>query len=72
MRRFLYSKWFFLTLAIVCGIDLFTDVADEIWGWSILNKVSIVADIGAVSLSLWIFRDLHSRRPKGDDTRRRG
>lgn len=70
MRKFLYSKWFFLILALVCIVDLGADVADEIWGWSILNKVAIAMDLVAACLSLWIFADLHTRRPKRDhDTR---
>jgi hypothetical protein len=32
MRRFLYSKWFFLLLAAVCAFDLAADVGEEIWG----------------------------------------
>jgi hypothetical protein len=69
VRRFLYSKWFFLVLALVILIDLGTDVADELWGWTILNKVSIALDLAAAGLALWIFGDLHSRRPKRDHTR---
>jgi hypothetical protein len=67
MRKLLYSKWYFLALAVVCLIDLMADVADEIWGWSFLNRLAIAMDVGAVVLSVWIFADLHSRRPDSHD-----
>ena len=71
MRAFLYSKWFFLFLAVVCVIDLVTDLSEEIWGSGALNKLAIAMDITAAALALWIFIDLHVRRPKnGGDTRR--
>lgn len=71
MRAFLYSKWFFLFLAVVCLINLVADVGEEVWDWSDLNKLSIAMDITAAALALWIFVDLHVRRPKnGGDTRR--
>jgi hypothetical protein len=73
MRRFLYSKWFFLLLAIVCATDLAADLSEEIWGYTPLNSIAIGLDLVAVILSAWIFTDLHIRRPKhGDDTRSRG
>jgi hypothetical protein len=73
MRRFLYSKWFFLLLATVCGVDLAADLSEEIWGHSPLNGLAIGLDFVAVILSAWIFTDLHIRRPKhGDDTRSGG
>ena len=55
MRRFLYSKWFFLILAVVCAVDLFADVAEEIWGRGLLNIIAIGLDCFAVLLSGWIF-----------------
>jgi hypothetical protein len=72
MRRFLYSKWFFLLLAVVCAFDLAADLGEEIWGHNILNNLSIGFDLVALALSAWIFTDLHMRRPKhGDDPRSR-
>ena len=69
MRRLLYSKWFFLMLAIVCTVDLIADVGEEIWGRGFLNWAAILMDLIALSLATWIFGDLHVRRPKnGDDT----
>ena len=69
MRRFLYSKWFFLLLVIVCAIDLAADLGENVWGHNILNNVAIVADSIALVLAAWIFVDLHTRRPRrGDDT----
>jgi hypothetical protein len=69
MRRFLYSKWFFSLLVIVCSMDLAADVGENIWGHNFLNNVAIVADSIALTLAAWIFIDLHTRRPKrGDDT----
>jgi hypothetical protein len=71
MRSFLYSRWFFLFLAIVCIVDLASDVGESVWGWSDLNYVSITADVISVALTLWIFIDLQIRRPKhGGDSRR--
>jgi hypothetical protein len=73
MRRFLYSKWFFLILAIVCAVDSVADLGEHFWGWGFLNLLAIAMDLIALSLSTWIFVDLHSRRPKrGNDTSGRG
>jgi hypothetical protein len=72
MRKLLYSKWFFLILAAVCSIDLLADLGERIWGRSVLSAVAIVGDSVALSLSAWIFTDLHMRRPRdGDNTSRR-
>ena len=72
MRRFLYSKWFFLLLATVCAIDLLADAGEEVWGHNFLNSVAIAMDSVALALAVWIFTDLHTRRPKdGDNTRGR-
>jgi hypothetical protein len=72
MRKFLYSRWFFFFLAVVCVIDLGTDVGEVVWGWNALNFVSIAMDVIAAGMALWIFIDLQSRRPKhGGDSRRR-
>lgn len=70
-KSFLYSKWFYLTLGIVCIIDLCADLGEHIWGWTDLNFIAIAMDLTAVGLVLWIFIDLHTRRPtNGGDTRR--
>jgi hypothetical protein len=37
MRTFLYSKWFFLLLAVVCVVDLAADLAERFQGWTDLN-----------------------------------
>ncbi len=71
MRKFLYSKWFYLALAIVCAIDLLADVGDELWAWSFLNKVAIAMDCCALCLTVWIFADLHSRKPRDVENPRR-
>ena len=71
MRRFLYSRWFFLFLMAVCMIDLIVDVGESVWGWNELNFVAIAMDAVAVGMTLWIFTDLQRRRPKhGGDSRR--
>jgi hypothetical protein len=71
MRRLLYSKWFFLILAVVCVVDLLAD-AGEIWGRGFLKRLAIGMDFAALPLSGWIFIDLHARRPKnGNHTRGR-
>jgi hypothetical protein len=64
LHGFLYSRWFFLFLAIVCVLDLVADVGETIWGWSALNYVSIALDAIIVGMALWIFTDLQRRRPK--------
>jgi hypothetical protein len=70
MRRFLYDKWFFLTWAIVCAVDLTADMAEGIWGTGFLNMVAVAMGFIALSLSMWIFTDLHVRRPRsGNHTR---
>ena len=63
-RGFLYSRWFFLFLAIASVIDLVADVGENIWGWSGLNYLSIAMDVIVVVLALWIFTDLQRRKPK--------
>jgi hypothetical protein len=71
MRRFLYSKWFFGFLALVCLADMAGDFGVEYWGWKALNPVHLSLDIAAVGMSLWMFIDLHVRAPKhGRDPRR--
>ena len=70
MRRFLYSKWFFGFLALVCLLDMIGDIGEEFWGWGGLNAANILLDIFAVGMSLWMFIDLHVRAPKhGRDPR---
>ncbi len=64
MRRFLYSKWFFLMLGVVCLIDLAADLGEHIWGWTDLNLLAIAMDAIAAFLAVWIFLDLHGRRPR--------
>jgi hypothetical protein len=71
MRKFLYSRWFFLFLAVTCLIDLFTDIAEDLWGWSALNHLSIVLDVIILFLALWIFVDLQGRRPRDGGNSRR-
>jgi hypothetical protein len=71
VRKFLYSRWFFLFLAIVCFIDLIADVGESVWGWNALNLVSIAMDVIAVVMTFWIFADLQSRRPKDGNHPRR-
>lgn len=71
MGKFLYSRWFFLFLTIVCVIDLVADVGESVWGWNALNFVAIAMDVIALSMALWIFTDLQRRKPKhGGDSRR--
>jgi hypothetical protein len=62
LKRFLYSRWFFLFLAVVCVLDLFSDVGEQIWGRDALNYVAIALDVIAVAMTLWIFIDIERRR----------
>jgi len=64
LRGFLYSRWFFLFLAIVCVLDLVADVGETVWGWTGLNYIAIALDAIIVVMTLWIFIDLQRRRPK--------
>ena len=64
LQRFLYTKWFFLLLTAICAIDLLADAGEHLWGWTDLNFVAIAMDASAAALSLWIFTDLHRRRPR--------
>ena len=61
MRKFLYSKWFFGFLALVCTLDLITDFAADYFGWGTLRWVTIPLEIIAVCLSVTMFLDLHRR-----------
>ena len=67
MRRFLYGKWFFFLLAVVCLLDLVVDWSSHVWGWTDLDLLVIPLDAVAASLALWMFVDLHKRRPKNGD-----
>ena len=73
MRRFLYSRWFFFFLALVCLLDAGADICEELWGWSALNIGAIVLDIVAVLMSGAMFLDLQGRKPPnaGNSDRRR-
>jgi hypothetical protein len=71
MRKFLYSKWFFGFLALVCILDLVADIGESAWGWSSLNMAAVGLDAIAVGLTLWMFIDLSLRAPKhGRNSRR--
>jgi len=72
MRRFLYSRWFFLFMAIVCLVDLIADIGESVWGWDALNFLAIAMDVIAASMACWLFIDLQLRRPKHGDHSRRG
>ena len=67
MRKFLYSKWFFLMLAAVCVVDLVADWGERVWGWRVLHVIAVSLDAVAAAMALWMFADLHSRRPKDGD-----
>ncbi len=72
MRSFLYSKWFFLMLALVCLVDMAADWSDRLWAFRPLHVAAVSLDAVAAALALWMFADLHRRRPRrknGDDTR---
>jgi hypothetical protein len=71
MRKFLYSKWFFGFLALVCTLDLISDAAAEFWGWGALHGVTIGLEFISVYLTVVMFVDLH-RRMKVDGRDSRG
>ncbi len=64
LKVFLYSKWFFLLLAAVCIFDLVVDWGVHVWGFTYLNLLIIPLDAVAAALAIWMFTDLHRRRPK--------
>lgn len=72
MRRFLYSRWFFFFLAVVCLIDLLVRSSELVWDWTVPIVAAIAMDAIAAALALWVFIDLQSRKPKtnGHNTRR--
>jgi hypothetical protein len=71
MRRFLYSRWFFLFLAITCILDLGIDLSVDLWGRLEFRYLSIAMDLIILFMALWIFTDLQRRKPKnGGDPRR--
>ena len=71
MRRFLYSRWFFLFLAISCILDLMIDLSVDLWGRLEFRYLSIAMDLIILFMALWIFTDLQRRKPKnGGDPRR--
>jgi hypothetical protein len=61
MRKFLYSKWFFAFLALVCILDLISDAAADFLGLGRLHDVTIVLEIVSVYLTIAMFVDLHRR-----------
>jgi len=70
MRKFLYSKWFFGFLALVCLLDLISDAAADLFGWTALHQVTIALEIISVCLASAMFVDLHRRmRVNGRDPR---
>ena len=70
MRKFLYSKWFFGFLAIVCILDLISDAAADFWGWRSLHNVTIGLEVISVYLTVVMFIDLHRRmKVNGRDPR---
>lgn len=70
MRKFLYSKWFFGFLAVVCALDLISDAAADFFGWGALHEVTIGLELISVYLSVAMFLDLHRRmKVNGRDPR---
>ena len=70
MRKFLYSKWFFGFLALVCILDLISDAAEDFWGWRALHEVTIGLEVISVYLTVTMFVDLHRRmKVNGRDPR---
>ena len=70
MRTFLYSKWFFGFLALVCTLDLISDAAANAFGWDALHEVTIGLELIPVYLTVAMFLDLHRRmKVNGRDPR---
>jgi hypothetical protein len=61
MRKFLYSKWFFAFLALVCILDLISDAAADYLGWAGLRDVTIVLEVISAYLAIAMFIDLNRR-----------
>jgi hypothetical protein len=64
MRQFLYSKWFFGILGLVCAFNLAIEIVDYVDGCSRMSGVAIPMDLVAVLLTGWMFLDLRDRHPK--------
>ena len=70
MRKFLYSKWFFAFLALVCTLDLISDAAADYLGWGGLRNVTIVLEVVSAYLAIAMFIDLNRRiKVNGRDPR---
>ncbi len=67
----MYSRWFFLLLAVSCAIDLIADVSEDLWGWTVPNHLAIAMDIIILAMAVWMFVDLQRRRPKDGGNPRR-
>ena len=66
MRKFLYSRWFFLFLALVCLADVGVDSIAAQYDSRLLLTISFVPNLVAAVMALWLFLDLHRRRPRKD------
>jgi hypothetical protein len=71
MRKFLYSRWFFLFLVVSCSLDLLADLAEDLWKWTFLNHVALLMDAVILVMAAWMFIDLQRRRPKNGGNSRR-
>ncbi len=66
LRRFLYNRWFYAFLALVCALDVVAEVLD-VFGPTVsyyLNMASLVFSAVAAILAGAVFLDLHLRRGK--------
>jgi hypothetical protein len=66
VRSCIYNRWFYAVLALVCLLDVVTDVVDILHPTAnfVIVAISLVASAVAAVLTTAVFLDLHFRRGK--------
>jgi hypothetical protein len=66
VRGCMYNRWFYAVLALVCLLDVVTDVSDLLNPTSnfAMDVLSLIASAIAAVLTTAVFLDLHFRRAK--------
>jgi hypothetical protein len=66
VRGCMYNRWFYALLALVCLLDVVTDVSDLLHPTAnfAMDVLSLVASAIAAVLTADVFLDLHFRRAR--------
>ncbi len=66
LRGCMYNRWFYASLALVCALDVVTDVLDILHPTAnfVVDVISLIASAIAAVLTLGVFLDLHLRRAR--------